>query len=411
MFWQRHPYVCSGIAHSVKMIMPEEPTYRHDASPGVSKPKHAQLRTYLAESILNGTLGGGEFLPSEPTLAREFLISRGTVRQALAELQNEGLIERIPGKGTVVARPLDEAVISTPQAPSALNLFAIVLPELGTGHYPALVQGFDESAGKVHHQTMVCATGNDLRCQGDIVLQLIDKKVAGVALAPPTAGEAPLHHIRQLHSHGIPLVILHRAIEGISVPVVALPYERIAELAARRLLECGHRRVAYIASHRGRASETYERSFRETIERGGGVLLDECIHYGTFNLGKSISYPNAQRTEEIAGALKRLLALPGDRRPTAIFDPWDSDAETIYLCAIREGLSVPQDMSIVGFGGAGRAGSLSASLTRVMVQEREVASLLVTLLTQMKNGQAPLVSNQYHEASVSFFEGCTLSSV
>ncbi|QDU56887.1 GntR family transcriptional regulator [Aeoliella mucimassa] len=388
--------------------MPNDQFHKPGSNSKVPAPKHAQLRHYIAESIHNGTLGGGDFLPSEPTLAREFLISRGTVRQALNELQNEGLIERIPGKGTVVTRVPDQQQTTVTTTDSSLNLFAIVLPELGTGHYPALVQGFDESAGKVHHQTMVCATGNDLRCQGDIVLQLIDKRVAGVALAPPTASEAPAHHIRQLHSHGIPLVLLHRAIEGVSVPVVALPYQRIAELAATQLLECGHRRVAYIASHRSSASVMYENSFRETIERGGGRLISECTHYGTGTRDSLTGFPNAQRASEIESALRRLLRLPEHLRPTAVFDPWDADAESLYLCAMNEGLSIPEDLSIVSFGGAGRTGTLSGSMARVIIQERDVAELVVSLLTRMQRGAMPLASNDYHEVDVSFFQGSTM---
>ncbi|WP_425398991.1 GntR family transcriptional regulator [Aeoliella sp.] len=377
----------------------------------LAEPKHVQLRTHLAQSIQDGTLEGGEFLPSEPALAKEFLVSRGTVRQALAELQNDGLIERIPGKGTVVVRVPSESSLPVPCTDTVLNLFAIVLPELGTGHYPALVQGFDESAGKVHHQTMVCVTGNDLRRQGDIVLQLIDKQVAGVALAPPTAGGAPAHHIRQLHNHGIPLVLLHRGIDGLSVPVVALPYAKIAQMAAEQLLERGHRRVAYFASHRGNASEIYENSFRDTMEQGGGALLDECIHYGSGPPKRATVFPSPQRVAEVQTELKRLIRLPMERRPTAIFDPWDADAETIYLSAVKEGLSIPRDLSIVGFGGASRAGSLSTNMSKVVIDELVFADQVVELLIQMRKGNEPLSSNRRREVSATFFVGNTIKSL
>jgi DNA-binding GntR family transcriptional regulator len=46
----------------------------------------------------------GTPVPSEATLSAEFKVVRNTVRRALAELEDEGLIETIPGRGRVVRR-------------------------------------------------------------------------------------------------------------------------------------------------------------------------------------------------------------------------------------------------------------------------------------------------------------------
>src|SRR6476469_6228357 len=93
--------------------------------------KHAQLRSMLETEITSGAYAPGKFLPSEPELARRFAISRSTVRQALFALEQDGFIERLPGKGTVVRER--EGSSSTAQ----LAVFAIVLPEIRSGHYPA----------------------------------------------------------------------------------------------------------------------------------------------------------------------------------------------------------------------------------------------------------------------------------
>ncbi len=50
--------------------------------------------------------------------------------------------------------------------------------------------------------------------QGDIILQLLDKRVAGVALLPPTVGKTPEYHFRQLQNQGIPIVMLHRGVDA-----------------------------------------------------------------------------------------------------------------------------------------------------------------------------------------------------
>lgn len=68
-------------------------------------PLYAQIKEILRERILNGTYKVHGQLPSESEISAVFNVSRITVRQALSDLQGEGLIFKIPGKGTFVAKP------------------------------------------------------------------------------------------------------------------------------------------------------------------------------------------------------------------------------------------------------------------------------------------------------------------
>lgn len=68
-------------------------------------PLHAQIRETLRGGITGGTYLPNEKLPSEKELMERFGVSRITVRQALGELEKEGAIYRIPGKGSYVAKP------------------------------------------------------------------------------------------------------------------------------------------------------------------------------------------------------------------------------------------------------------------------------------------------------------------
>jgi GntR family transcriptional regulator len=56
----------------------------------------------LSERIKSGELANGHRLPGEHTLAQRYAVSRNTVRQALARLKNEGLIQTAPGAGSFV---------------------------------------------------------------------------------------------------------------------------------------------------------------------------------------------------------------------------------------------------------------------------------------------------------------------
>jgi DNA-binding FadR family transcriptional regulator len=80
--------------------LPFEPTYR-------------RIATAIAARIVDRTLRDGDALPTESALATQFSVNRSTVREALRELESDGLVERRRGtKRLVVARPATATVAS-----------------------------------------------------------------------------------------------------------------------------------------------------------------------------------------------------------------------------------------------------------------------------------------------------------
>jgi GntR family transcriptional regulator len=73
--------------------------------PNASAPLYEQIKALLRERVLDGTYQPHQQMPSESEMMAAFNVSRITVRQALNDLQNEGLIFRIHGKGTFVSKP------------------------------------------------------------------------------------------------------------------------------------------------------------------------------------------------------------------------------------------------------------------------------------------------------------------
>lgn len=68
-------------------------------------PLYAQLEQVMKAEIENGYLLAGDMLPSEQEVMEYHQLSRTTVRQAIADLVNEGLLYKKKGVGTFVAKP------------------------------------------------------------------------------------------------------------------------------------------------------------------------------------------------------------------------------------------------------------------------------------------------------------------
>jgi GntR family transcriptional regulator len=68
-------------------------------------PLYYQLKLHIESQIRSGIWQPGDQVPSESDLGEKFHVSRTTVRQALGELVNQGMLTRVQGKGTFVAHP------------------------------------------------------------------------------------------------------------------------------------------------------------------------------------------------------------------------------------------------------------------------------------------------------------------
>jgi GntR family transcriptional regulator len=80
-----------------------------------TQPKYRQIAGYLRRGILDGTFPAGQPLPSEEALAKQFGVTRPTVRQGLTELRASGLVEAIMGRGTFVRSPHNRPSTTRPR--------------------------------------------------------------------------------------------------------------------------------------------------------------------------------------------------------------------------------------------------------------------------------------------------------
>jgi DNA-binding GntR family transcriptional regulator len=86
------------------------------------EPLYVQVQNWIKQNISNGTWKSNNKLPSESDLAEALDISRGTLKQAIKQLVDEGVLVQIHGKGTFVVvgeqleSPLAERLVSTAEA-------------------------------------------------------------------------------------------------------------------------------------------------------------------------------------------------------------------------------------------------------------------------------------------------------
>lgn len=284
-----------------------------------------------------------------------------------------------------------------------LAAFALVVPDIRSNFYSSLIQGFDAAAGEGGHQVITCNSEDDARKQADIILQLMDKRVAGVAINPTWNLPPPVHQLRRLQATGIPVVQLHCGVPGISAPLIQLPYKGVVSLAAQKTVEQGHRRVALFLGCRDTAGEMYEKGFRAALDKLIAGLSEQLwVHYG------HLTAEFASYELELEAALREMLRLPIAERPTAIFTPWDPSAAAIYLILTKWGHSVPGDFSLISEGDSWRADPMNRRLSAVTLDESHTGRLAAGMLDEMRRGDRPIQDKQLLTIPVGWHAGETL---
>ncbi|HEY4309184.1 MAG TPA: GntR family transcriptional regulator [Pirellulales bacterium] len=362
--------------------------------------KHERLRSQLLGDIAVGRLRPGDALPSEKKLAETLRVSRHTVRQALCELEREGAVERVHGKGTfVVDRASDSAATRAPS-------FAVVVNEVSTGYYPSLLAAFEHAAKVAGRPTVICNSNNDVAQQGDHLLHLLHNRVSGIALNPCSATATPSYQVQVMQEAGIPVVLLHRSVADVKAPVLRVPEQRLGYQAARLMLEKGHRRAAFMSGPQGATVAASEVGFREALAEAGCDLPPELVHYSKLKTFSSVEDMHSIE-EQTKRWLGQMFSLP--QPPTALFATFDSLAELVYLFAGDVGLQVPNDLSIVSYGGVRRETGVLSRLTAITIDEAEEARLAVKLLIEMSDQRRPICSDEEIMLSLSVSPGQTLA--
>ena len=148
--------------------------------------------------------------------------------------------------------------------------------------------------------------------------------------------------------------------------------------AADYLLSLGHRDVALI---------TGPVAYRSTLERSAGFL--DALRKRGITLPEDRIVEAGYTFESGLAAAEKLLL--GDRRPTAIFTGNDEMAAGVYKVALRAGIDIPRELSVIGYDDSSLASRLSPSLTSVRRNTRDTGRTAAAMLLQPE-GQGPLAS-------------------
>jgi LacI family transcriptional regulator len=252
------------------------------------------------------------------------------------------------------------------------GMIGLTLPLVADAYFGPMLSGAAEALYERDMRIVLAPTLHEHAREVSLLERLMRGTTDGAILMLP---EESADELRMLQRQGFPFVVVDpRETPPDGIACVAAMHAAGAKQATEHLLELGHRRIGAIAGARGwYATEERLLGFRAGLA-GAGILLDpELVVYSDWRIPSG--------TE----AAEQLLSLPDP--PTAIFGFNDNVAIGALHAAQKRGLSVPGDLSIVGFDDTDPAQIVNPQLTSVRQPLAEMGRMGVSLLVRLIEGQ------------------------
>ena len=345
-------------------------------------PLHKQLLNQLRQLILSDQWAPGSRLPSEPELKRSLNISRSTIRQALNKAEAEGLIERVPGKGTFVTL--------TPTGARRNRFLGYITFDFGSDCQLQLLNGAENAARAKGYRILFCHSNRDLNEENNLLDHLLEDNVRGI-LIWPALNDDPSRRLFQLaQPDTVPMVLMDRAIEGLACDYAISDNYAGAYAATKHLIELGHQKIAFLSQPSLQLRPLAERlnGYRQALQDAGlSPLAPWLIGVSDQDISsryalRGYDYEEATSQE----SLQIVERLEASQRATAIFAMNDLLARQAFNAARLAGLNVPDDLSLVGYGDCEFADHLAVPLTTIVQDTLNLGKRAAELLIERIEG-------------------------
>lgn len=320
-------------------------------------------------------------------VARDAGVSRATAARALGGYGNVSDATRLRVRATAAALAYQPNSLARSMKTGATHTIGVVVADIENPFFAHAVRAIGDAAHDAGFEVILSNSDEDVSEERAAVAVLLQKQVDGLIVAP--ASQSTVQHLRAVVDSGQPMVLLDRALPGLSVDAVVVDNAAAATQAVGYLVAEGHRRVGIVGpslSPKPRAPSSRRRHVNPTEERlegywaalrAGGVPIDEAL-VGQCRYDRG----------SVAHATADLLAL--EDPPTAIFATDATIALGVLDAVSAAGLSVPDDVSILVFDDPEWATVVRPPLTVVAQPVRELGTTATTiLLDRIRGGDRP----------------------
>jgi DNA-binding LacI/PurR family transcriptional regulator len=253
------------------------------------------------------------------------------------------------------------------------RIFGLIVSEMTNPFFPEIMQVFETIAVQHRYEILLTSTGNDPKRMESSVRRMIERRVEGVAIM--TFGMEELL-LEDLKLRKVPLVFVDVGPARPRVSNIRIDYLHGIRQAVQHLAALRHEKIAFITGPlRLKSAVARRQAFLRSMQEIGLESDPALIVEGDHTMEGGMA------------AFTRLLA--GPIHPTAFLCSNDMTAIGVMRESHDAGISIPRDLSVVGFDDIRLAQFVLPPLTTVQMSQSELARLAFNALLAEVERETP----------------------
>lgn len=308
--------------------------------------KYQKCVDQIIKYISDNSLSEGDKLPPEPKLTEIFQVSRITVRRAIDDLEQQGIVKKIQGSGTFVK-------FSHPKEPAAVKYLHFVLSEnTNDGELLKTIRGADKFLSEHSYYLRTHFTYGDAEKERNSILELSAGGETCIMIFPKKE-LINCRFYQEMERKGMRFVFLDRMPPCVSGNLVQCDNVKGGYLATSHLIQQGYKKIAFFSRRpKSDASTLPQRllGYQNALEEYGMPYRSEFVTF-------------VPHEEETKSYFEKIITL--DDHPDAFFCASDTTAVEIMYYLEKNSFSIPKDIAVIGFDNSSILQRLPFSLSTI----------------------------------------------
>ena len=247
----------------------------------------------------------------------------------------------------------------------------LIIPDITNPFFPAVARGIEDQAKKFGYSVFLCNTNYEKQSEANHISLLAEKRVDGIIIAPTSNDSEDLS---RRGDSSIPVVYITKRLSTNSHSFVVMDDERGGFLATKHLIEQGYKTIGFIGpSTSGRGEDERLVGFRAAFEK--------------FGLNVQSRFVRVDVVKRETGHETIISMIEAGDYPRAVFAGNDLMAIGIIQGIKEKGLSVPDDIAVVGFDNISFAAFPEVQLTTIHQPKYKMGKMAADILLEKIEGR------------------------
>jgi DNA-binding LacI/PurR family transcriptional regulator len=228
----------------------------------------------------------------------------------------------------------------------------VMINEIASYHWTVFVQGVEEAARQAGYHVILCNTADNAQLEREYLKDLRERGVDGIIVSP-LAENFPV--FAKVAESGFPIVLVNSRIDDVKVTSIRSDDQQAALDAVVYLGSLGHKRIGIVAGQQDlETGRSRLNGYKAGLAQVGLPFSEDLVAYGNYDQTQAYQ------------ATERLISM--QKPPTAILVCSEMMTGAALRCLKDYGVSIPDELSVVGFDDPAWASFFSPAVTTLREQ-------------------------------------------